>query len=379
MSFALPRPRWALQLQAQVFRQLMEVGMVLHRTGEPRPPSPAFTRTIASTISAFKDDDGRDIELLFYTPAGYATRPAGARLPVVVNFHGGGFTIGRASDDARWAMALVDHVGAVVVSVDYRLAPEYPFPTSVEDGADAVLWLVQHADELGIDSRRIAISGFSAGGNLAFTVPIRLQAELRWRRRQSVDATTTATTTEKADPAAAGPLPIPSTDPSNGDEGGPNDGNIVAIVAWYPSTDFATNTRSERRRSNLRPDKELPKIFTDLFDASYLYPPKSVSMSDPYLSPGLAPAAMLRRLPRDIIMYTCEWDELLVEAERFRDRLLTEEIGKNVRYRKVEGVAHAWDKSPNFLLDNALRDEVYAEACAHLKRVFEERDLKREA
>lgn len=336
------RSRWGLQIQAQVFRQLMEVGMVLHRLGEPRPPAPSFVKTIPTTISPIP---GR-IDLLFYTPEGYDHREEGRRYAVVVNFHGGGFTIGKATDDARWAKAVVEQLDAILVSVEYRLAPEHPFPTSVEDGADAVLYLVEHAEELGLDPRRIATSGFSAGGNLALTVPIRLQAAPIWESR------------------------VDSERPSSEDGGGAVGGKIAAIVAWYPSTDFATHTRSERRSSNVRPERELPKVFTDLFDASYLYPPHNVSMSDPYLSPAVAPASMLKALPDDIIIYTCEWDELLAEAERFRDRLV-QELGKNVIYRRVDGVAHAWDKSPNFIGLDGLREEVYAEACSHLKRVFD--------
>ncbi|KAI9885718.1 MAG: hypothetical protein M1823_002483 [Watsoniomyces obsoletus] len=336
------RSRWGLQLQAQAFRQLMEVGMVLHRCGEPRPPAPSFTKTTPTTLSRIPGN----IDLLFYTPEGYHSRGQEKRYAVVVNFHGGGFTIGKATDDARWAKAVVEQVDAVLVSVEYRLAPEHPFPTSVEDGADAVLYLVEHAEELGLDRRRIATSGFSAGGNLAVTVPIRLQAATKWRTHADAE--------RKLGNAGEGEL----------------GGNIVAIVAWYPSTDFATHTRAERRSSNTRPDRELPKVFTDLFDASYLYPPHNVSMSDPYLSPGVAPAEMLKALPDDIIIYTCEWDELLVEAERFRDRLI-QELGKNVIYRRVDGVPHAWDKSPNFLQADQLREEVYAEVCSHLKRVFD--------
>ncbi len=333
------RSRWALHVQAQTFRHLMELGMILHRCGEPSVPAPNFTLTVPTTISPVQGN----IDLVFYTPAGYTNRAEGKHYPVVVNFHGGGFTIGKATDDARWAKAVVEEVDAVFVSIEYRLAPEHPFPTSVEDGADALLYLMEHAQDLGLDRRRIAISGFSAGGNLAFTVPIRLHAELK--SRPGVD--------EK---------------PNSGDGGAGC--KVVAIVSWYPSTDFATNTRLERRLSNLRPDKELPKIYTDLFDASYLYPPQNVSMSDPYLSPGVAPASLLKSLPDEVIIYTCEWDELLVEAERFRDRLV-QELGKKVTYRRVDGVAHAWDKSPNFLLAKPLREEVYAEACSHLKRVFD--------
>lgn len=309
--------------------------MTLHRLAPPIPPNPLFTRSIPATMSPRKGNIG----LFFYTPASYANRDrTGNRYPVLVNFHGGGFTLGRATDDARWAQAVVDEVNAVVVSVDYRLAPEHPFPTAVEDGVDAVLYLVGHAEELGIDANRIAMSGFSAGGNMAFTTSLRLKEEILRRRAQ-------------------GHMDLAGLE-----------WNVIAIVAWYPSTDF-TNPRAARRLTNIRPDKELPKLFTDLFDASYLYPPHSVSMSDPYLSPGVAPTEMLKSLPDDICIYTCEWDELLAEAERFRDRL-ERECGKRVKYKMFQGTAHAWDKSPTPGLGDPKRDAAYQEACHELRRVF---------
>ncbi|EON65841.1 hypothetical protein W97_05083 [Coniosporium apollinis CBS 100218] len=242
--------------------------------------TPSFRRDIPATVSPRKGT----ITLLFYTPKGYAARRhdrEGSRYPVLVNFHGGGFTIGHAGDDARWATAVVDIVDAVVVSVDYRLAPQYPFPTAVEDGVDAILYLMQNAEELHIDPNRIGVSGFSAGGNLAFTVPLRLLEELQRRRERDAQAL--------LPPHLAG-----------------NEGKVVVIVSWYPFTDFATSTRDERRKSNVRPDRELPKFMTTLFDASYLYPPQEVSLSDPYLSPGVAPHEVLKELPEDIFIYSCE-------------------------------------------------------------------------
>ena len=75
-------------------------------------------------------DKDAAINLLFYVPKGYdGGRKMGKKLPVVVNFHGGGFTLGAGADDARWAQAVIDEIGAVLVSVEYRLAPQWPFPT----------------------------------------------------------------------------------------------------------------------------------------------------------------------------------------------------------------------------------------------------------
>ncbi len=95
-------------------------------------------------------------------------QPAGS--PVVVHFHGGGWTLG-ALDHSDWLCSQVClGVGAVVVSVDYRLAPVHRFPTAVLDSLAAVTWVAGHGDELGADASRIAVMGDSAGGNLAAVV-----------------------------------------------------------------------------------------------------------------------------------------------------------------------------------------------------------------
>jgi len=306
-----------------------------------------------------------NIDLLFYTPEGYEPGPpkdGGKGWPVIVNFHGGGFTIGKAEDDARWAAAVVDQVGAVVVSVQYRLAPEYPFPTAVEDGADAVLYIIDHAEKLGIDANKIGISGFSAGGNMAFTVPLRLQQEFK-RRESRYDE---------------GKIALKGDDVKVEDSrGSVKKGRLALIMAWYPAVDY-TKTRTERRATNLRKDKELPKFFTDLFDSSYLHPPGGVPLDSPYLSPGLAPDDMLRALPRDVIIYAVEWDELRAETEKFRERL--EQIpGKRVKFRIIEGVMHGWDKDPNPLWRDQSTEKVYKEACAEMVRAFKDQDAEAES
>lgn len=90
--------------------------------------------------------------------------------PVVVYFHGGGWTLG-ALDHSDWLCSQVClGVGAVVLSVDYRLAPLHRFPTAVLDSVAAVTWVAGHAAELGADATRIAVMGDSAGGNLAAVV-----------------------------------------------------------------------------------------------------------------------------------------------------------------------------------------------------------------
>lgn len=328
-----PTPRYRLRIAAEVWRALQYVGICVHFLAPPRPPSPSFTRVVPSVIAK----EVGHFEIVVYTPEGYEGARAarvGRGFPVVVNFHGGGFTLGGGTDDARFARFVLERCGAVFVSVDYRLAPEYPFPTAVEDGADALLYLILNAAELHLDPRRIATSGFSAGGNLAITTPLRLHTFLAEEK-----------------------VPEPEHE-------------IVAVASWYPITDY-TLTRAERRMKAKRPDRALPPILTDLFDAAYLYPP-GLDLTDPCLSPSRASDELLAAaLPGDIIMYTCEWDMLLREGEELAGRLAGEAVGKRVQYRMVGEVPHGWDKGPCPLSPPGGSEEVYAECCDKLRGVFE--------
>ena len=98
-------------------------------------------------------------------------RPSiGAVLPGLVWYHGGGWVFGDLDMSDGTCRALANAAECVVVSVDYRLAPETPFPGAVDDAYAAVDWVAEHADQLGIDPDRIAVGGDSAGGNLAAAV-----------------------------------------------------------------------------------------------------------------------------------------------------------------------------------------------------------------
>jgi acetyl esterase len=102
-----------------------------------------------------------DVPVRIYTPAGDGP------LPVVVFFHGGGFTIGSLTSHDPVAHKLAAESGAIVVSVDYRLAPEHKFPAAVEDCFAALQWVGDNAASFGGDASRLAVCGDSAGGNLA--------------------------------------------------------------------------------------------------------------------------------------------------------------------------------------------------------------------
>jgi len=175
----------------------------------------------------------------------YRPRRVTGPLPLVVNLHGGGFVFGNLTG-ADWLCGqLADRAGAVVVSVDYRLAPEHPAPAPYEDAWAATCWLLEHAADLGADASRAVVVGESAGGSLAALVTL----ALRDRRR--------------ADPAAPG---------------------LAGQVLVYPSTDLTMTSGSA---AELVDAPVLSKRAIDWYGRQYVPQglPHSVALDDPSVSP----------------------------------------------------------------------------------------------
>jgi acetyl esterase/lipase len=107
-------------------------------------------------------DGAPDVRVLIYRPIA-----AQGPLPAYLHIHGGGFVMGRPEMVAEFNERFARELGCVVVSVDYRLAPETPFPGAIEDCYAALRWLHTHVNELGVDATRIAIGGESAGAGFA--------------------------------------------------------------------------------------------------------------------------------------------------------------------------------------------------------------------
>jgi acetyl esterase/lipase len=103
--------------------------------------------------------------------------PTHGRVPVLLWIHGGGFELGSAALDAGKCRWIVDRVGCAVAAVDYRLAPEHPFPAGLDDCLATLRWLHNEGDTLALDSSAIAIGGESAGGGLAASLALRARNE----------------------------------------------------------------------------------------------------------------------------------------------------------------------------------------------------------
>jgi acetyl esterase len=145
------------------------------------------SQNVATTVASVA---ARDLEVgggagplpaRLYTPAEAAT-PSG----LVVYFHGGGFVIGDLETHDAHCRRLAHHSGQRVMAVDYRLAPENPFPAGHDDALAATRWACDHAAELGADPARIGVGGDSAGGNLAASVAQDLRADLARRLKLQV-------------------------------------------------------------------------------------------------------------------------------------------------------------------------------------------------
>jgi acetyl esterase len=212
---------------------------------------------------------------------------AGAHLPALVFFHGGGWTLGDLDTHDVVCRTLANRARCAVVAVDYRLGPEHKFPAAVEDCLAATRWVAEQAAALGIDAARIAVGGDSAGGNLAAVVTIALR-----------------------------------------DAGGPP---LLFQALVYPATDQRQDTDSHAR-----------------FGEGYLLTRSSLLWyRDNYLSPEdyddwrASPirAADLARLPPAHII-TAGYDPLLDEGRAYSDRLVA--AGVPVLYECLEGMAHGF-------------------------------------
>ena len=132
----------------------------LKRRSLSQPDAPS----VAATHDHVLKHKGVDIAVREYRPLG---SQAHDRLPALLYFHGGGWVVGDLESHEAHAIRLANRAGVVVMNVEYRLAPEHPFPAAADDTETALQWASTHLDELGGKDKPLAVGGDSAGGNLA--------------------------------------------------------------------------------------------------------------------------------------------------------------------------------------------------------------------
>ena len=155
MMAQMPAPDFSVANPAEI-RAVFDNPMPL-----AAPPQVARVENIVISL------DGRDLDARLYVPEDADERPA-----LMVYYHGGGWVIGTLDTHDGTCRALAQKSGCAVLSIAYRLAPEYRYPAPAEDCYDALVWAKQNAATLGVDGDRLAVGGDSAGGNLAAAVAI---------------------------------------------------------------------------------------------------------------------------------------------------------------------------------------------------------------
>jgi acetyl esterase len=242
---------------------------------------------------------GGEIALRLYSPGGPGPHPA------LVFYHGGGWVIGDLDTHDGICRSLANAARCAVASVDYRMAPEHRYPVAAEDSYAGFQWVLGHAARLGIDPRRVAVGGDSAGGNLAAVV------SLMARDRKA-------------------PAPI-----------------FQALV--YPVTDCNLDTPSYRENAT---GYILTREGMRWFFGHYLG--REEQGREPYASPLRAPS--LAGLPPALVQ-TAEYDPLRDEGEAYAARL--RDSGVPVTVTRYPGVFHGFLRMTNILdKAKAARDEI---------------------
>ena len=233
--------------------------------------------------------DGAVLPIRIYRPTAAS---AGEQLPVVVNFHGGGWVSGNIQQSQWWASSVAGEAGVVVVSVGYRLAPERPYPGPPEDCYAATAWVAEHAAALGVDASRLGVMGDSAGGNLAAVVSMMAR-----------------------------------------DRSGPA---IALQVLIYPSVDFVGDYPSEEENAHapVLGKKDLDNVPNLYFHGTDL------DRADPYASP-------IRGKHQDLppaVIQTAQYDPLRDHGLAYSAAL--REAGVPVRLTNYVGAVHGYISLP---------------------------------
>jgi acetyl esterase len=274
---------------------------VMKENNIPMPPSKVDTMGKEIPVA------GGNIHLRIYTP-----KEGKAPYPVIVYYHGGGFVIANIDVYNASAQAMAEQVGAVVVSVAYRLAPEHKFPTAHDDSYAAYAWVVKNAASIKGDPKKIAVLGESAGGNLAVATAIK---------------------------ARDNKIMVPTH-----------------IVSVYPIAQADMTTPSYVKNANAKP---LNKAMMMWFTKNYVR--TMADAKDPRIS---LVNANLKGLPATTII-TDEYDPLQSDGMMLADKLKA--AGVNVTSKNYDGVTHEFFGMATVVPQ---AKEAQAFAASELKKAF---------
>jgi acetyl esterase/lipase len=255
---------------------------------------------------------GRNIKAHVYKSTSFTP---GIPNPLLINFHGSGFVFPLHGSDDLFCRQVCSSTPYSVLDIQYSLAPEYPWPACHNDAEDVVNWVLGQPDTY--STSQIAISGFSAGANMACV-------------------------------AAASTFPKDT---------------FNTLLAFYPPTDLSMTPESKTPPEDDGRSNDMTVKMARLFDAAYLR--LDPDKADPRVSPALGP---VDKYPENSLFVTCGRDSLCLETEGLAKRV-EEKHGESVLLRRMDKCGHAWDKrvKPGSHQERK-RDEAYALAIDMLMR-----------
>ncbi|KAJ5610705.1 hypothetical protein N7510_007424 [Penicillium lagena] len=278
---------------------------LLFPTPKPRPDS---------VLRVPSRDEHRTIKVHVYKPSVEGTEST-TPAPVLVNLYGSGLALPFHGSDDYFCRLVANAAGYVVLDVNYRLAPEHPFPAPLNDLEDTVKYVLGRPNEY--KASQISVSGFSSGGTLALS-------------------------------AASTIFPR---------------GTFQSLIAFYPATNLFQDP--SLRKAPVPGGKERSPFWTRVFRESYI---REMDPRDPRISPAFADTS---NFPSNMLFVTAESDASALESEELAERAKSEghADGRDVVIRRMKGCGHGFDKKITGDIFVQARDEAYELVVNMLKNV----------
>lgn len=327
----------------KVLRAVLPVVTPLLTPKQPPAPKPNVTTYIPSPFVPGKitrKEQRRRLKADIYWPSGH---PDDIALPIVINLHGSGFCFHTHGEDVRFCSYLAHSLPAVVIDVDYSHAPENPWPAAVEDVDSAIQFARHFADEnrkqrlrhgaVGAtghkewlwDPHRVALVGFSSGGNLALIGSTRSEIH----------------------------------------------GGVAATVAFYPSTNLDEDPYAKPQLKSLRgaAGGTLPPWLRKILYNCYVPIERVKDRKQPLISPLYADPASY---PPSVTILTAEQDSLAREGRKLADKLdASSKFKGSVVHWEAQGQGHNWDKmTKSGSQSEKLKHEAYALTVRRIRDAF---------
>jgi acetyl esterase/lipase len=261
-------------------------------------------------------DKRRTIKIHVYNPDRDAGSAGGGPHPVLINFYGSGFALQHHGADDHFCRYVATHTGHVVLDVQYRVAPEDPFPAAVNDAEDAVKYVLGHPDEY--QTSHVSLCGFSSGGTLALVISTLFAR-----------------------------------------------GTFQSLIGFYPSPSMAGDPGERKAPVSGR---ERRSFWTKVFREAYI---RGKDPRDPRISPTFADTT---NFPQEMLIFTADHDVSATDMEVLAERIKTEGHagGRNLVVRRMEDCDHGFDKNKKRENQMEAGREAYAQVVGFLNSLKSE-------